>query len=216
MTKDRLIVALDIPDPDEALGMVIKLRGFVSFYKIGHILHLRAGIDFCQRLVSLNKKVFLDLKLYDIPEVVGRTVRAITEVGIHFTTVHGTKENVEVAIRSRGSGVTKILAVSALTSAEELSPGRLGRMAQMKCDGVVVSPHEAKRMKIAMSEEAIIVTPGIRLEGDKTHDHKRASGPAEAIRNGADYLVVGRPIIGSSDPLRAAQRYIEAIEQGCG
>ena len=227
--KDRLIVALDIPDPDEAFGLVEKLDEIVSFFKIGHVLHLEGGLDFARRLMDLGNKVFLDLKLYDVPETVGRAVRAIAESGVGFTTVHGTARNVAAAIEARGSHELSLLAVSALTSwdasdlkevygvdmpMEEFVLQRVEHLVKMGCDGVITSPLEAPAIKKVVPEKTIVVTPGIRLEADTTDDHKRHSEPSMAIRNGADYIVVGRPIIHAPDPTQAALDYIDAIEQG--
>ena len=228
--QDRLIVALDVMDVDEAMDLVNKLDGLVSFFKIGFTLFMRAGPDFVWRLLeSSDKEVFLDLKVNDIPEVVGNYIEMIGRAGVSFATIHGNGQYLEAAIRGASSKDLKIFAVTAIThwDAEDLKElydidvpmeefviRRVKYLVRMGCKGIITSPIEIPSIRKAVPEDILIVSPGIRLPLESPNEHKRYADPATAIRNGADYIVVGRPIIHASDPVQAAQRYIDAIEEG--
>ncbi|MCH7921577.1 MAG: orotidine-5'-phosphate decarboxylase [Nitrospinae bacterium] len=228
--KERLIVALDVTDVDKAMDLVNRLDGLVSFFKIGFTLFMRGGPDFVWELLKdSDKKVFLDLKVNDIPEVVGNYIEMIGQARVSFATIHGNGEYLEAAIRGRGSKDLKIFAVTALTSwdanditeifdieipMEEYVVRRARYFVDIGCDGVITSPLEVSSIREAVSPDVLVVSPGIRLLSDPPNEHKRYADPATAIRSGANYIVVGRPIIHASDPFRAAQRYIDAIEKG--
>jgi len=216
--EDRLIFALDVPGAAEARRLVTTLREAVRFYKVGLELFLSGGaFELIDWLIEQDKKVFLDLKLYDIPETVARAVRRLRERPVTFLTVHGDSAILEAACREKGD--LKILAVTVLTSldreglrelgfAGELSDlvvSRARRAREIGCDGVVASGQEAAALKDACGEDLLYVTPGIRpAESRPADDQKRVVTVEEAIRNGADYVVIGRPIRDAADPYQAA------------
>jgi orotidine-5'-phosphate decarboxylase len=227
----ELIVALDVPDGDRALALVDRLGDDVEFYKVGLELFTRWGPPAGSRLRRLGKRVFLDLKLLDIPNTVSRTVEAAGAMGAELLTVHATggPTMVSAAVTaSRRVGGPRILAVTLLTSLDAGEVGtiwdrpvpdvtdevvRLARMArEAGADGVVASPLEAAVLREALGPEALIVTPGIRLEGGDSHDQARIATPAQAVRAGADHLVVGRAVTADPDPGAAAHRIRQAME----
>jgi orotidine-5'-phosphate decarboxylase len=217
---ERLIVALDVPDTAAARALVERLDAAVSFYKIG--LELAMSPDFFALLEWLRargKKVFVDLKFFDIPETVARAVRALSQRGAQLCTVHGNQAMMEAAARAKSNGL-KVLAVTALTSLDrgdlddlgfrcdvaELVLSRARRALAAGCDGVVSSGLEVERLRRAAPHELIVVVPGIRpVDNVAESDQKRVMTPARAVRAGADYLVVGRPIRDAADPRAAAQ-----------
>ena len=225
--EERLIFALDVPGAGEARRLVAALRETVRFYKIGLELFLSGdGFALLDWLIEQDKKVFLDLKLYDIPETVARAVRRLRERPVAFLTVHGDGAILKAACREKGD--LKILAVTVLTSLDrdglrdlgidrnvhDLVLSRARRARELGCDGVVASGHEAGALKDAFGEDLIYVTPGIRpAESRPADDQKRVVTVEEAIRNGADYLVVGRPIRDAADPYQAAME-IQGTLQG--
>ena len=218
-TADRLIVALDVADAPAAKALVVRLSDAASFYKVG--LELFMSPDFfglCEWLKAGHKKVFVDLKFFDIPETVARAVKNLAERGADFCTVHGNQSMMEAAAGAK-SGALKVLAVTALTSLDrgdlddlgfqcevgELVLSRARRALQAGCDGVVSSGLEVARLKKEIGGKLICVTPGIRpLDNDSESDQKRVMTPAAAIKAGADYIVVGRPIRDAADPRAAA------------
>lgn len=235
--ENRLIVALDVDSAEKARDLVEKLDGVVSFFKVGMELQLAGGIELLDSLISKGKKVFLDLKYFDVPQTVERAVRRAASLGVSFLTIHGNRKNVEAAVRGRGpvpsgtgrgSAALKLLAVTVLTSldasdiqdlgfpcsVEELVLYRAKAAAEEGCDGVVASGQEAKKIREAVGQKLLIVTPGIRPAGFPKQDQKRAVTPGEAILAGADYLVVGRPITSSPDPRQAAELVLEEMRQG--
>lgn len=219
--QDRLIVALDVPTAADARQLVATLGDAVSFYKIGMELLMAPG--FFELLASLKadgKKVFVDLKFFDIPETVARAVRNLSERGADFCTIHGNQSIMEAAAKAK-SGNTKVLAVTALTSLDqgdlddlgfqcdiaELVLSRARRSLAAGCDGVVSSGLEVERLRREAPRELICVTPGIRpVENRVEADQKRVMTPAAAIAAGADYLVIGRPIRDAADPRAMAQQ----------
>jgi orotidine-5'-phosphate decarboxylase len=225
--NDRLIVALDFPNPNAALTLIAQLEGLVSFYKVGLELFTAGGGDLVHALSSEGKRVFLDLKFLDIQETVRRATRQVARLGVSFLTVHESGKAIGAAVEGAKGSNTKILAVTVLTdmdaedvhamgfsgSVEELVVNRARRAIAAGAHGVVASGQEAQRIR-ALSKDLIIVTPGIRPAGAAAGDQKRAVTPAEAITAGADYLVVGRPIRDSQDPYAAARQIIAEIEQG--
>jgi len=214
-TQDRLIAALDVPDAQAARALVATLGDAVSFYKIGMELCMAPGFfELLEWLKGEQKKVFVDLKFFDIPATVARAIRNLSERGADFATVHGNQSIMEAASQAK-SGQTKVLAVTALTSldqgdlddlgfqckVEQLVLSRARRALQAGCDGVVSSGLEVPRLRAEAPRELICVTPGIRpVENRVEADQKRIMTPAAAIQAGADYLVIGRPIRDAADP----------------
>ena len=213
--QDRLIAALDVPDAAAARALVGQLGDAVTFYKIGMELCMAPGFfELLDWLKAEQKKVFVDLKFFDIPETVARAIRNLSERGADFATVHGNQSIMQAAAQAK-SGVTKVLAVTALTSldqgdlddlgfacqVEELVLSRARRALAAGCDGVVSSGLEVPRLRAEAPRELICVTPGIRpVENRVEADQKRIMTPAAAIRAGAAYLVIGRPIRDAADP----------------
>lgn len=218
--QDRLICALDVPDANAARQQVLRLDDAVGFYKIGLELCMAPGFfELLDWLKGEQKKVFVDLKFFDIPETVARAVKNLAERGADFLTVHGNQSIMEAAAAAK-TGHTRVLAVTALTSLDqgdlddlgfgcdvaELVLSRARRALKAGCDGVVSSGLEVARLRAEAPRELICVTPGIRpVENRVTADQKRVMTPADAIKAGADYLVVGRPIRDAADPLAMAR-----------
>jgi len=221
--KDRLIVALDVPSISEAQALVTRLGDAVSFYKIGYQLGYAGGLPFAQELVSSGKKVFLDLKLHDIGNTVSRGVESVAKLGATFLTVHAYPQTMKAAVEARGDKL-RILAVTVLTSydnadlaeagyAEGVSQLVMRRAKQAQAigvDGLVCSAEEAASLRPQVGTLAL-VTPGIRPAGAATGDQKRVMTPARAIAAGADYLVVGRPVVEAADPKAAAEAIVSEI-----
>jgi orotidine-5'-phosphate decarboxylase len=214
---ERLIVALDVPTPQEARQLVEKLGDAVRFYKIGLELFTAGGYhELLAWLAARGNKVFADLKLYDIPETVRRSVANLRGRGVTFLTVHGHRSVMEAAAREKGG--TKILAVTVLTSfdqrdfqefatkktVEEIVLARARGAVEAGCDGVIASGLEAKPLRSEFKQRLLIVTPGIRPV-KASDDQKRTVDVAQAFANGADYIVVGRPIREAADPRKAAE-----------
>ncbi|MGH8541512.1 MAG: orotidine-5'-phosphate decarboxylase [Stenotrophobium sp.] len=216
---ERLIVALDVPEAAQAQALVNRLGDAVSFYKIGLELCMAPGFfDLLDWLRGKNKKVFVDLKFFDIPETVARAIRNLAERGANFATIHGNQAIMEAAAQAK-SGPLKVLAVTALTSLDQgdlddmgfqcnvadLVLSRARRALQAGCDGVVSSGMEVEKLRLEAPRELICVTPGIRpVENKPDGDQKRVMTPERAIRAGADYIVVGRQIRDATDPRAAA------------
>lgn len=213
--RERLIVALDVPTAAEARALVVRLGDAVHFYKIGLELLMAPGFfDLLDWLKGEHKKVFVDLKFFDIPETVARAVKNLAERGADFCTIHGNQSIMEAAAQAK-SGNLKVLAVTALTSLDqgdlndlgfgcdvaELVLSRARRALAAGCDGVVSSGLEVSKLRAEAPRELICVTPGIRpVENRVEADQKRIMTPAAAIQAGADYLVIGRPIRDAADP----------------
>ncbi len=217
--RDRLIVALDVSSAEEARGLVKRLGNVVGFYKIGYQLAYSGGLPLARELADSGKQVFLDLKLHDIPNTVEKGTEAVAKLGATFLTVHAYKPTLKAAVAGRGGSTLKILGVTVLTSWDEADVEgagyRLGLEALIRQraldtreaggDGVIVSGREAGLVRSAVGHNLLIVTPGIRPKGAATGDQKRAVTPAEAIRLGVDYMVVGRPITAAGDPVASAR-----------
>ena len=217
--RERLIVALDVPTAAEARTLVEQLGDSVRFYKIGLELFTSAGyFELLDWLVAREKKVFADLKFYDIPETVRRAVANLKGRGATFVTVHGHRSVMEAAVSAQ-SGV-QILAVTVLTSFDKSDLAEMGVAGEVQqlvlsrargalesgCSGVISSGLEAPQIKAAFGDRLLIVTPGIRPAGDKpADDQKRTVDVAQAFANGSDYIVVGRPIRAAADPRTAAE-----------
>lgn len=225
--RDRLIVALDLPDVEAAKAMVARLGGSVSFYKIGYQLAYAGGLPLVRKLTQSGKKVFLDLKLHDIGNTVTRGVESVSHLGATFLTVHAYPQTMKAAVEGRGGSDLKILAVTVLTSYDDgdlqAAGYRLGvsdlvearaRQAQsLGIDGLVCSPEEAARLRASAGDQMVLVTPGIRPAGVAAGDQKRMMSPGRAIAAGADYLVVGRPVTEAADPEAAAEAIQTEIAQ---
>lgn len=223
--EERLIVALDVPNSDEAWQLVQRLGESVRFYKIGLELFMSGDyFPFLERLVEARKKVFVDLKFFDVPETVRSAVRALRNRGVSFATVHGNQSIMEAAGADKGE--VKILAVTVLTSldrgdlddlgfqceVQDLVLSRARRALAAGCDGVISSGLEAPLIKAELGERVMVVTPGIRpVENRPADDQKRTVDVAQAFRNGADYIVVGRPIRQASEPRVAAEKMQQTI-----
>lgn len=228
---ERLIVALDVPELEAARALVAALEGVASFFKVGPWLQLGPGFDrFADELVGSGRKIFLDAKLCDIPETMKGGAQAAARRGVSLLTIHGNDEVSDEAMRAAVEGKAgsdlKLVAVTVLTSLgaadlaragaavslEELVLRRAERALSCGCDGVIASGREAGAIKaLAGGRPFLVVTPGIRPGGGDDDDQKRAVTPAEAIRAGADYLVVGRPIIRQPDPAAAARRILDEM-----
>jgi len=222
--RDRLIVALDVPSVDAAQSMVASLGDSVSFYKIGYQLAFAGGLDYAPKLVQSGKRVFLDLKLHDIGNTVAAGVKSVARLGASFLTVHAFPQVMHAAVEARESGL-RILAVTVLTSLSDADLAKAGYAATVRelallraeqaceigVDGIVCSPEEVATLRGAVKNKLVLVTPGIRPEGVGAGDQKRIATPGNAISAGADYLVVGRPIIAASDPRAAAEAVVAEI-----
>lgn len=223
MADDRLIVALDFATAQEARIFTTKLGESVSFYKIGLGMLAGGGLDLAAKLKEEGKRVFLDMKLFDIGATVEAAVRNLSQLGVDFLTVHGDPHVVRAAAKGRGSGATRILAVTFLTSLDRpdldsslIIDGEVSDLVRRRAeiafdagaDGAIASPREAKairRLQNAAGKK--IVTPGIRPQGHPANDQKRIATPIEAIQSGADHIVVGRPIWQAANP----QEMVESI-----
>jgi len=222
---EKIIVALDVPSADEGLSLVNLLAGAVGFFKIG-LQNYTADGPALVRQASVISKVFLDLKLHDIPNTVAKAVEAADKLGVKMLTLHlsGGSEMIRAAVRARKSDML-LLGVTVLTSSTDETLREIGvpekasdqvlRLARLGVangiDGVVASPHEARSLREELGDKIKIVTPGIRPAGSEANDQKRFTTPRQAIDEGADYLVIGRPITGAADPLAAVNRIVEEL-----
>jgi orotidine-5'-phosphate decarboxylase len=228
--RDRLIVALDLPDVAAAESMIARLGDSVTFYKIGYQLGYAGGLPLVRGLADAGKKVFADLKLHDIGNTVARGVESVAKSGATFLTVHAYPQTMKAAAEGRAGSELKILAVTVLTSYDDgdlhAAGYRLGvsdlvearaRQAQvLGVDGLVCSPEEAAALRKVVGHQMVLVTPGIRPAGTATGDQKRIMTPSRAIAAGADYLVVGRPVMEAADPKAAAEAIQAEIMQALG
>jgi orotidine-5'-phosphate decarboxylase len=225
--KDRLIVSLDLPSLEPAEAMIAQLGDSVTFYKIGYQLVYAGGLSLAQKLRAAGKKVFIDVKLHDIGNTVTRGVESLSTSGATFLTVHAYPQTMQAAVEGRGNSALKILAVTVLTSYNETDLQEAGyrhtiadlvavRARQAKAlgvDGLVCSPEEVAVLRGIVGDRMSLVTPGIRPAGSSSGDQKRIMTPARAIAAGADYLVIGRPIVEASDPKAAAEAIQAEIAQ---
>src|ERR1700676_3281196 len=228
--RDRLIVGLDLPSDDAAEAMIARLGDSVTFYKIGYQLAYAGGLPLVPQLVRAGKKVFVDLKLHDIGNTVARGVESVARLGATFLTVHAYPQTMKAAVEGRAGSDLKVLAVTVLTSYDDddlhAAGYRLGvsdlvavraQQAQlMGVDGLVCSPEETADLRKIVGHQMVLVTPGIRPAGTATGDQKRIMTPARAIAAGADYLVVGRPVMEAADPKAAANAIVAEIVQALG
>ena len=220
--KDKLIIALDVADKNAALKIIEQLDGIADFFKIGMELGLSVDDQFIKSLTKRNKKIFLDYKFHDIGNTVEHAVRAASNLGIYMLTVHAEHQVIEAAVKGKQGSATKIFPVTVLTSLGEdyaaqygctikdLTLRRAAWASELGADGVIASPLEASIIKTQFPKLEIC-TPGIRPAGADAGDQKRAATPAEAIKFGADYLVVGRPVTNAQNPIQAAQDILVEI-----
>jgi orotidine-5'-phosphate decarboxylase len=225
--RDRLIVALDLPGIGPAEAMIAQLGDSVTFYKIGYQLAYAGGLPLVRQLANAGKKVFIDLKLHDIGNTVARGVESIASLGATFLTVHAYPQTMKAAAEARSGSGLKILAVTVLTSYDNadlhaagyrlgvsgLVEARAQQARVLGIDGLVCSPEEAPALRKMVGHQMTLVTPGIRPAGAAIGDQKRIMTPALAIAAGADYLVVGRPVLEAADPKAAANAIQAEIEQ---
>src|SRR5271156_2886902 len=217
--RDRLIVPLDLPEVAAAEAMIARLGDSVTFYKIGYQLAYAGGLPLVRQLVDKGKKVFADLKLHDISNTVARGVESVAKLGATFLTVHAYPQTMKAAVEARGGSDLKILAVTVLTSYDDgdlraagyrlgvgdLVEARAQQAQVLGLDGLVCSPEEAASLRGIVGHRMCLVTPGIRPAGAAAGDQKRIMTPSRAIAAGADYLVIGRPILDAADPTAAAE-----------
>ncbi|MHC2434295.1 orotidine-5'-phosphate decarboxylase [Bradyrhizobium sp. USDA 4451] len=225
--RDRLIAALDLPSVAAAETMIDRLGDSVTFYKIGYQLGYAGGLTLAKQLTGSGKKVFLDLKMHDIGNTVARGVESVAGLGATFLTVHAYPQTMKAAVEARAGSSLKILAVTVLTSYDdadlhaagyrlsvsELVEARARQAQALGVDGLVSSPEEAAALRKIVGAQMNLVTPGIRPAGSATGDQKRIMTPARAIAAGADYLVVGRPVMEAADPKAAAEAIHAEIAQ---
>lgn len=223
--RDRLIVALDLPGIPPARAMIDRLGDAVSFYKIGKELVYAGGLDLAAELVAAGKKVFLDLKLHDIPMTVERATAAVSGLGATYLTVHAYPQTLAAAVKGAGTSGLKVLGVSVLTSMNDADLAAAGyglgvndlvrRRARQAYEagaaGLICSPLDIALVKETVGEGLEIITPGVRPAGSDAGDQKRIMTPADAIRAGASRLVVGRPITAAADPKAAAEAIVAEI-----
>jgi len=228
---ERLIVALDVPTPDEARAFISKIGEHAGVWKIGLELLFAGGAELAAALSAQGQKVFVDAKLLDIPHTIERATANIADMGAAFLTVHGhDMKTMEAAMNGRGTSDLKLLAVTVLTSLDKADLEQQGSMMttdelvlhranlrrEAGFDGVIASGHEAAAIREATGDDFLIVTPGIRPAGTDAGDQARVMTPSRAIQAGADYLVVGRPILQAKDPAAAARAIVEEIGRALG
>jgi orotidine-5'-phosphate decarboxylase len=225
MNYNPIIIALDVETAEQGRELVARLGDSVGFYKVGLELYTSAGMDFVRELTGQGKEVFLDLKMYDIGETVKRAAAQVARSGVRFLTVHSSAAVVRAAVEGKAGSTLQILAVTVLTSFDrndladlgyscevpELVRHLAGKAVGSGADGLVCSPLEAAAVRAIAGPEKILVTPGVRSAGAGTGDQKRVATPAEAIRNGASYLVIGRQVTRAADPKAEVARILEEL-----
>ena len=228
-TRDRLIVALDLSSVEAAEALIARLGDSVTFFKIGYQLAYAGGLSLVPKLAERGKKVFADLKMHDIGNTVAKGVESVAKLGATFLTVHAYPQTMKAAVEARGSSL-KILAVTVLTSYDDddlhaagfrfgvsdLVEARALQAQALGVDGLVCSGEEAATVRGIVGAQMALVTPGIRPAGSAVGDQKRIMTPSRAIAAGADYLVVGRPVVEAADPKAAAEAIVSEIAQAGG
>lgn len=225
MSDNPLIIALDVDTQEEASRLVNAIGDGADFYKVGMELYAVAGMPFVRELLDRGKRIFLDLKLYDISETVKRATRQIARSGVTFLTVHGSRAVMRAAVEGRGDSATRLLAVTVLTSFDqddladlgfstpvsELVALRVRKAVESGIDGIVCSALEVAKVREIGGRGLKLVTPGVRSAGAAAGDQKRVATPAEAIQAGADYLVIGRQVTRAADPRAACEQILDEI-----
>lgn len=223
--RERVIVALDLPDVNAARAMVERLGPDGVFYKIGYELAFVGGMSLAQELIRAGKQVFLDLKLHDIPNTIEKGVGQIAGLGARFLTVHAYPQTMKAAAKAAAGSGLMVLGVSVLTSMDDADMAEAGfakgvadmvpmRARQARAaglGGLVCSATDLPLVRAAVGQDLVLVTPGIRPAGDAVGDQKRVMGPAEAVQAGATHLVIGRPITAAADPAAALKRILDEL-----
>lgn len=221
-----LVVALDLPGVAEAERLAERLAELRPVFKIGHQLAYTGGLALAERLIRRGHEVFLDLKLHDIPRTVEEGVRSLAGFGASFLTVHAYPQTMQAALAGRGTSRLRLLAVTVLTSMDDADAGAAGyghpvadlvdaraeAGDRLGIDGFVCAPPEVASLRRRLARERLLVVPGTRPAGADHGDQKRVRSPAEAVRDGADYLVMGRPITGAADPVAAARAILDEMQ----
>jgi orotidine-5'-phosphate decarboxylase len=228
MTKatDKIVVALDVATKSEAMRLVERLREQISFFKIGLQLYTAEGPEIVRAVTASGAKIFLDLKLHDIPNTVARAVESASELGVQMLTIHltGGSEMIRAAVAAK-KGEMSILGVTVLTSSTQQTLDEIGIEEQLDrhvlrlgnlgvaagIDGLVASPFETRFLRSELGDKIKIVVPGVRPNWSEPSDQKRFMTPREAIEAGADYLVIGRPIIADPNPKQALSKILEEL-----
>jgi len=228
--SDPIIVALDLESAALARALVKRLGDSVDFYKVGMELYAAAGMDFARELADSGKRVFLDLKMYDIPETVKRAVKQVGKTSVEFLTIHARLSVMQAALDGRAGSSLKLLGVSVLTSmddgdllvdsghpmtVQELVALRSRNAMAVGIDGIVCSPLEVAMVREVTGGNGILVTPGVRSLATTAADQKRVATPAEAVTEGADYIVIGREVTRADDPVAEVERIREEISVAC-
>ena len=225
MNRDPVIIALDFDSARDADQLVDALGDSAAFYKVGMELFAAAGMDYVRGLVDRGNRVFLDMKYYDIPETVRRAVSVVAKSGAAFLTIHAVPQVMRAAVEGRGDSHLQLLAVTVLTSLDDADVREMGhdftasqlvakRVTQARAagiEGIVGSPLEAAEIRRIAGPDAILVTPGVRSRTAGKGDQKRVATPAEAVRNGADYIVIGRQVTRAQDPAQALAEIREEL-----
>ena len=228
--RDRMIVALDVADTAKAEALVKTLGDSVSFYKIGMELVYGGGLEFARDLAASGKKVFLDLKLHDIPNTVKKAASQVSRLGMSYLTVHAFPQTMKAALEGTQGTGTQILGVTVMTSyddkdlkaagyamgVKELVALRAAQAKEIGIGGLILSAEEVTAMRALVGPSLDLVTPGIRPAGAAVGDQKRVMTPAEAIKAGATRLVIGRPITEAADPKAAADAVVQEIAAALG
>jgi orotidine-5'-phosphate decarboxylase len=228
MRENPCIIALDVESAEQARALVGRLGDAAQFYKVGMELYAAAGMEFVRELAGQGKQIFLDMKFYDIGETVKRAVAQVARSGVSFLTVHGSGAVMRAAVQGRGEAPLRLLAVTVLTSFDQADLADLGypcpvadlvalrvrKAMEAGIDGIVCSPLEAASVRALAGPRAILVTPGVRSGGAGMGGQKRVATPAEAMRWGANYLVVGRQVTRAGDPVAELARILEEIRSG--
>ena len=228
--RDRMIVALDVADTQKAAALVSQLGDSVSFYKIGMELVYGGGLDFARDLAASGKKVFLDLKLHDIPNTVKKAAAQVSRLGMTYLTVHAFPQTMKAALEGTQGTGTKILGVTVMTSyddsdlatagyamgVKDLVARRAQQAKEIGIGGLILSAEEVTAMRALIGPSLDLVTPGIRPAGAAVGDQKRVMTPGEAIKAGATRLVIGRPITDAQDPKAAADAVAQEIAAALG
>ena len=225
MTRNPIIVALDVDSADEARKLIDQLAGSIKVFKVGMELYAASGLEVVRYLQAKHLDVFLDLKFYDIPETVKRATAQVAKTGVKFLTVHASASIMRAAVEGKGASGLKLMAVTVLTSfgpedmAELGYNGEIADLVELRArkaiecgmDGWIASPLEAKRLREKVNPAATLITPGVRSAGAAVGDQKRVATPADALKAGADYVVIGRQITRAPDPAAEAARVLQEI-----